>query len=63
MTDEKPCPFCGCGDAALIESSAASYVQCGNCGARGPLWLTPSRAADAWEERAAVPVKDHSEGK
>ena len=47
-----PCPFCG-GEgrwAALFDD----WVECVNCGARGPLCETEYRACLAWNTRAPI---------
>ncbi len=55
MSDElKPCLFCGeSGDEIHHEHSGAlRWIECGECGARGPEASTEIEATELWNTRA-----------
>jgi Lar family restriction alleviation protein len=57
--EPKPCPFCG-SSAEYIKpvtdtpAGKWGYMECGNCGARGPDVRTGYRPPDHWEDEAIV---------
>ena len=47
----KKCPFCG-GQAKLIDDDGLPYdVNCIECGAGSPAFMTPELAIEAWNNR------------
>ena len=56
LDDSSDCPFCGCTALAVwwdedCEGSRRFYMQCGRCGAHGPVSDSYEDAAMAWEMR------------
>ena len=48
----KPCPFCGCDSAEIVEDGASSYVECLSCLARTGEFASSEHAVEAWDRRA-----------
>lgn len=53
MEEMKPCPFCHTDDELYVTSRAAGNysVECGRCGAQGPVTPTEATGYDLWDKR------------
>lgn len=57
-TGLRPCPFCGSGDADVLETESGiaglrghRYCCCGGCGSQTGLYNTRKEARQAWNRR------------
>lgn len=56
MSDLKDCSFCGSSDLVMMaeyDNNAKKlyhFVNCLDCGARGPLYVTEEGAIEFWDE-------------
>jgi Lar family restriction alleviation protein len=51
MTNLLPCPFCLCDHVFICNGISSRYVECPECGARGPVGELKADAVDAWNTR------------
>ena len=59
MAELKPCPFCNCDRAYVVNRAykvsgpySVYQVECFSCAARGPAALTEDKSIDAWNKRS-----------
>lgn len=44
------CPFCNSHDVFIASETGIKFVQCAECGAQGPVAVTPKRVAEIWND-------------
>ena len=52
----KRCPFCGGGALMKQDQQDRFFVECSECGARGPALFSENKAAEAWDKRDKLGV-------